>query len=71
MKKTNFEKTLGFSNKALAFWHPSRNEKKAIKRRSQLDKFTQVDEIWDQLKDGKDLLQFSYFLPNSNYFFLW
>ena len=39
------------SKNALAFWIPNRKEKKAINRRSHFDKITQVDEIWERLKD--------------------
>ncbi len=39
------------SKNALAFWTPTRKEKKAINARSHLENITQVDEIWERLKD--------------------
>ena len=50
MTKTNSQKNIFASNDALAFWIPNRKEEQAIKRRSHLEKITQVDEIWELLK---------------------
>lgn len=50
MKKTNSQKNIFASKDALAFWIPNRKEEQAINRRSQLEKITQVDEIWELLK---------------------
>ena len=51
MTKTNSQKNTFASKDALAFWIPNRKEKEAINRRSQLELITQVDEIWELLKD--------------------
>ena len=52
MRKTNSDsqQNIFASNDALAFWIPNRKEEQAIKRRSHLEKITQVDEIWELLK---------------------
>jgi len=51
MTKTNSPKKILDSKTAIAFWIPSRNEERAINRRSHLEKIIQVDEIWERLKD--------------------
>ena len=51
MTKTNSQKNTFASKDALAFWIPNKKEKEAINRRSQLELITQVDEIWELLKD--------------------
>ena len=50
MKKTNSQKNVLASQKALAFWTPRRKEEKVIQRRAHLEKITQVDDIWERLK---------------------
>ncbi len=50
MTKTNSPKNISASKDALAFWIPNRKEEQAIKRRSHLEKISQVDEIWELLK---------------------
>ena len=51
MTKSNSKKNTISSENALAFWMPNIKEEKAIHKRSYLEKITQVDEIWEQLKD--------------------
>ena len=51
MTKINSQKNIFASKDALAFWIPNRKEEKAINKRSYLDVITQVDEIWELLKD--------------------
>ena len=51
MTKSNSKKNTISSENALAFWIPNIQEEKAIHKRSYLEKITQVDEIWEQLKD--------------------
>ncbi len=51
MTKTNSQKNIFASKDALAFWIPNRKEEQAINKRSYLEKITQVDEIWELLKD--------------------
>ena len=50
MPKMNSQKNILPSENALAFWSPTRQEEKAINRRSHLEEITQVDEIWERLK---------------------
>ncbi len=50
MNKTKTQKMLMNSRKALAFWDPIREEKKALKRREELQKVNQIDEIWEWLR---------------------
>ncbi len=50
MTKTNSQKNIFHSKDALAFWIPNREEEQAINRRSQFEKITQIDEIWELLK---------------------
>ncbi len=50
MTKGNLQNNTLTSPNALAFWIPTEKEEKAIKRRSNLEKITQVDEIWEPLK---------------------
>tara|TARA_B100000579_G_scaffold431962_1_gene447909 strand:+ start:799 stop:2763 length:1965 start_codon:yes stop_codon:yes gene_type:complete len=50
MSKTNSLKNRLRFTKALAFWISTRKEEKALKKRSYLDKITQIDEIWERLK---------------------
>ena len=50
MKKINFQENILDPKNALAFWIPKRKEEKAINRRSDFKKISQVDEIWELLK---------------------
>ena len=50
MTKTSSQRNIFASKDAMAFWIPNRKEEKALNRRSQLEKITQVDEIWELLK---------------------